>query len=87
MTDETPGWHVLGSQIREETVLATNGTGLQLEYVVPYAIDSGPAKGHQAAVHILPGDYTPAAVQQAITDAVNTTHGIASLGKGNDQVA
>lgn len=87
MANETPAWHVLGDQIREETVLAPSGTGLQMQYVVPYTIDSGPAKGHQAAVRIAPGDYTEAGVQAAITDAVRTTHGIAGLGTPSDQMA
>lgn len=87
MNETLPGWHVLGDQIREDTVLAPNGSGLQLEYVVPYTICSGPAKGHQGVVRVAPGDYNEAAVEKAITDAVRTTHGIANLGTPSDQMA
>jgi hypothetical protein len=46
---------------------------------VPYVIDSGPAKGHHGDVQVPEEDYTPAAVQQAIQDQVDTTHNIGIL--------
>jgi hypothetical protein len=50
--------------------------------VVPYRIDSGPAAGHNGVVKVANEDYTPATVEQAITDQVDTTHAIGNLGAG-----
>jgi hypothetical protein len=76
---EVPAWHVLADQIRKEDTLA--GGGLSEVYVVPYSIDSGPAKGHTGSVRVATDDYTPEEVERIVTDEVATTHAIGNLGK------
>jgi hypothetical protein len=76
---EVPAWHVLGDQIRKEDTLA--GGGLAEVYVIPYSIDSGPAKGHKGSVRVAVDDYTPDEVERAVVDEVATTHAIGTLGK------
>lgn len=76
---EVPAWHVLGDQIRSEDSMGA--TGLIPVYVVPYMIDSGPAKGHQGVAKFTVDDYNPDEVQREIEAQVATTHSVADLGK------
>lgn len=76
---DVPDWHVVGAGIREENELAPHGAGIRLVHVVPYVIDSGPAKGHHGVVRVEPHDYTPAGVEEAINTAVSRTHGVSDL--------
>lgn len=74
-------YHVMGANITTETRLHPNGTGIQDVHVVPYKIESGPAKGVVRAVKVPHEEYTPAAVKTAIESDVDLTHDIASLGQ------
>lgn len=76
---DLPHWHVEGKQVHEDTTLGEGGTGLVTEWVVPFTIDDGPAKGTTHEIRVAPRDFTPAAVKQAITESLNSVHGVASL--------
>lgn len=77
---DLPSWHVLGDQVREEETLAPTGTGLKREYIVPYMIDSGPAKGSTQQIRVLPADFTPDQVRAEIEQHLAALHGVAMLG-------
>lgn len=77
---DMPQWHVNGAGIREETTLADTGTGIDYVYVVPYVIDSGPARGSTGVVRVVQEDFTPDEVKSRIETMVAAKHGIASLG-------
>lgn len=83
MADQLPHWHVEGQQIRQETTLAPSGSGLVTHWVVPYTIDDGPAKGTTHVVYVDPRRFTPAEVKQAVTEDLNSVHGVASLNSRN----
>lgn len=88
MTDTgLPEWHVVGAGIRQEETLADSGNGLQRMYVIPYVIDSGPAKGHQGVVRVTPEEFTPVRVQQAVESVISAAHLVADLGNKHDHVA
>lgn len=80
---DIPHWHVLGNQIREEDTLPASGPGLVHVHVVPYMIDSGPAKGQTGEVRVPDEDYVPATVESMINAKTSTTHAIGGLGHGN----
>jgi hypothetical protein len=82
-----PDWHVLAKQVRKETQLGGGNGGLEWVYVVPYVIDSGPAKGATHHVTVDASDYTPASVQAAIDDDAATHEGVGNLGRGNVAMA
>ena len=75
-------YHVLGDAISTETQLNPAGTGIQDVHVIPYMIDSGPAKGTTRSVKVTPQNYTTDGVKQAIEADLNVTHQIASLNQG-----
>jgi len=79
MAEEAPHWHVDGPNIREETTLGGPGQGLVHQWVVPFIVDSGPAKGSQHEVRVSPADFTAAGVKQAIAETLNSVHQTASL--------
>lgn len=80
-TPDIPNWHVEAAGIREETQLPEHGTGLQLVHVVPYVIDSGPARGHHGVVRVSEDDFTADMVGQAIDADVLAHHLIAPLAR------
>lgn len=80
-TPDIPNWHVDKAGIREETVLPEHGTGLQLVHVVPYVIDSGPARGHHGVVRVSDDDFTADMVGQTIDADVLRHHLIAPLAR------
>lgn len=76
-----PEWHVIGAGIREETVLSDSGTGIDRVYVIPYAIDSGPSKGHQGTVRATPDEFAnPDRVEQMIQAQIHAAHQVGGLG-------
>jgi hypothetical protein len=72
-------YHVIGSAITTETQLNSAGTGIEDVHVVPYVIDSGPAKGTRRSVKVTDTDYSPDSVQAAIEADLDATHQIAGL--------
>lgn len=78
---DIPQWHVLADQIREEDTLPATGPGLVHTHVIPYRIDSGPAKGQTGEVRVPEEDYTPDSVEGLINAKTATTHAIGGLGK------
>lgn len=72
-------WHVVGDQITQSTTLARGGTGIKDVYVIPYVIDSGPARGHGGSVQVDAASFTPQTVKEAIDAQVNAVHSIAGL--------
>lgn len=72
-------YHVLGDAITTETQLNPSATGIQDVHVIPYVIDSGPAKGTQRSVKVTQQNYTRTGVQAAIEADLDATHQIASL--------
>lgn len=80
-TPEIPNWHVDAAGIHEEERLPEHGTGLQLVHVVPYVIDTGPAKGHHGVVRVGDDDFTTDAVQTAIDADVLRHHLIAQVAR------
>lgn len=82
MTD-IPQWHVLAPQIREEDTLGGPGEGLVHVHIVPYRIDSGPARGQMGEVRVPDEDYTPDTVEGMINAKTATTHAIGNLNGGH----
>jgi hypothetical protein len=80
---DIPDYHVIGEQIREEPMLLPGNGGVQQVHVIPYRIDSGPAQGHTGEVRVVPEDYTPDSVRQAIEDKIATTNLIGGLAKSS----
>jgi hypothetical protein len=72
-------YHVLGDAITTETQLNPAGTGIRDVHVVPYMIDSGPAKGLQRSVKVPDTAYTADTVKAAIEADLATTHAIANI--------
>lgn len=72
-------YHVLGDSITTETRLNPAGTGIEDMHVVPYVIDSGPAKGSRRTLKFPTSMYNPASVKAAIEQDVDNTHNVASL--------
>lgn len=83
MANDLPHWHVDAAQMRQETTLAPTGSGLITHWIVPYVIDDGPAKGTTHQVLIDPREFNEAHVKQAITEALNSVHSVASLNSRN----
>jgi hypothetical protein len=79
---DPPSWHVDAQGIREDTRLHPTQNGLLTEHVIPYVIDSGPAKGTRHEVRVGPPDFTGEGVRQAIVVHANNVHQIASLAGG-----
>lgn len=75
------GYRVIGANITTETRLHPNGTGIQDVHVVPYRIESGPAKGVIRSVKVPTEEFNADNVKLAIEDDVNKTHDIASIGQ------
>lgn len=74
-------YHVVGSSFAIETRLNDAGTGIEDVHVIPYVIDSGPARGQRRTVKVTDGDYTLEGVRAAIESDLNNTHQIAGLGQ------
>ena len=73
-------YHVIGESMSTDTRLNQAGNNIEDVHVIPYQIDSGPAKGAVRHVKVPHGSqYTPENVKAAIEDDVNTAHAIASL--------
>lgn len=81
--DQIPRWHVDGAAVRQETTLGPAGSGLITQWVIPYIVDEGPAKGTTHEVRVTPADFTPHNVEQAIRVSLSAVHGVASLRHGN----
>jgi len=81
--NDLPHWHVEGNQVRQETTLAPNGSGLITHWLVPYTIDDGPAKGTTHTISVDPRDFSEAHVRQMIIEDLNGVHRIASLNSRN----
>jgi hypothetical protein len=79
MDGDTPTWHVDSPGVRQTTALGAHGNGLVSQWIVPYVIDSGPAKGTTHEVTVPAADFTPESVKSAITDHLSNVHGVASL--------
>lgn len=79
MPEPIPHWHVEATQVREDTTLSDSGSGLVHQWIVPYTIDDGPAKGQTFSVRVADRDFTPATVRQAITEHLSNAHGVATL--------
>lgn len=77
---DLPQWHVLGPQITQETQLGPGSTGLRSVYVIPYMVDSGPAKGSIHKVEVDPRDFNEATVARLIEAGLNDVHRVAGLG-------
>ena len=75
-------YHVVGSAFSIETRLNEAGTGIEDVHVIPYVIDSGPAKGQRRSVKVPESQYNLDGVRTAIESDLNTTHQIAQLGGG-----
>lgn len=73
-------YHLLPAAITTETQLNAAGTGIEDVHVVPYVIDSGPAKGLRRTVKVSAAEYTPDGVKLAIESDLDNTHQIAQLG-------
>lgn len=76
---QLPHWHVEGALVREETTLGPGNAGLITQWIIPYTIDDGPAKGTTHEVRVTTRDFTAEGVKQAITEALNSVHTVASL--------
>lgn len=79
MAESPVEWRVDGTGIREDTTLHPAGNGLLHQWIVPYVITSGPAKGTRQEVRVSPEDFTAAGVKQAIAEHVNNVHHVAGL--------
>jgi hypothetical protein len=79
MDDNTPSWHVDADGMHEDTTLHPSGQGLQTRWLVPYVIDSGPAKGTRHTVAVAPADFTGEGVRQALIEHANNVHQVAQL--------
>jgi hypothetical protein len=79
MATDLPHWHVEGAQVHEETSLGTGNSGLVQQWIVPYTIDDGPAKGTTQQVTVAPRDFTQAGVKAAIEEHLNNVHLVAGL--------
>jgi hypothetical protein len=75
-----PSWHVLADQIATETTLLPGAAGLAQVHVIPYQIDTGPAKGLVRKVRVAPSDFVPASVREAIIEDLATVHSVSQLG-------
>jgi hypothetical protein len=64
-----------------EPRLSESGTGIEDVHVIPYHIDSGPAKGHKGTVKIPHADFTVDNVRSAIETDVDMHHQIAAITK------
>jgi hypothetical protein len=80
---DLPDYHVLVRQLSTRTTLAETGNGLETLHVIPYQIDSGPAKGSKRTVEVAGDQFTPADVEQAIREDLAAVHLIGQLGGGN----
>ena len=83
MPADLPKWHVDSPNVHQQTTLAPRGNGLVDQWVVPYIVDSGPAKGTTHDVTVPAADFTAAGVREAIEQHLNNVHGVASLSSDN----
>jgi hypothetical protein len=74
-------YHVTAPPFPVEPQLMANGMGIEDVHVIPYQIDSGPAKGHKGTVKVPHANFTPDTVKAAIETDVNTNHDVASIGQ------
>jgi hypothetical protein len=72
-------YHVHGDGMTLEPQLNPSGTGIVDVHVVPYTIDSGPAKGHRGAVKVPHPQWSPESARAAIEADVDTHHDVASI--------
>lgn len=72
-------YHVIGTGMSMEPRLNDTGTGIEDVHVVPYQIDSGPAKGHKGTVKIPHAQFTADQVRGAVEADVDMHHQVASL--------
>lgn len=72
-------YHVDGAGISTETQLNAAGNSIEDVHVVPYVIDSGPAKGLRRVVKVPAAAFNTDGVKAAIEADVASTHSIASL--------
>jgi hypothetical protein len=73
-------YHVLVNQVRTEDTLLPGNAGLQEVHVIPYSVDSGPAKGHSGTIRVPTGQETPAEVDRLIRAKIGTLHEYDKLG-------
>ena len=83
MAEPLPDWHVDSANVHQETTLGTGNSGLVTQWVVPFVLDSGPAKGSTHEVRVDPRDFTASGVADAIKTSLNDIHGVTSLTSGN----
>lgn len=76
-------YHVIQGAITTETQLNPAGTGIVDVHVIPYEIDSGPARGNRRTVKVTQADWSREGVQKAIEADLAVTHSVASLGQGS----
>jgi hypothetical protein len=72
-------YHVVGDAMALEPRLNAAGTGIEDVHVVPYVIDSGPARGHRGAVKVPHPHWSPEAARAAVEADVDTHHDVASI--------
>lgn len=72
-------YHVGDPPFTVEPMLKANGTGIEDVHVIPYVIDSGPAKGHTGTVKVPHAQFTVVNTQAAIETAVDQHHDIAGI--------
>lgn len=73
-------YRVHGGAIHTESQLNEAGTGIEDVHVVPFTIDSGPARGHRGQVKVPHSQWSPETASAALDDEVNRVHAVASLG-------
>lgn len=76
-------YHVVGNGMTIETQLNAAGTGIEDVHVVPYVIDSGPARGQRRTVKVPQSEFTPDGVKLAVESDLNNAHLIAGLGQAS----
>jgi hypothetical protein len=73
-------YHVIGSAMSMEPRLNEGGTGIEDVHVIPYQIDSGPAKGHRGQVKIPHSQFSVDTARQAVESEVDVHHQVAAIG-------
>lgn len=74
-------YHVGKPPYKLEPQLSESGTGIVDVHVIPYHIDSGPAKGHHGHVKIPHPEFTVETTRAAIESDVDMHHDIAGIGQ------
>jgi hypothetical protein len=72
-------YHVGKPPYQMEPRLNENGTGIEDVHVIPYVIDSGPAKGHKGQVKVPHAEFNVDTTRAMIEEQVDTHHDIAGL--------